>query len=378
MVTTGVMGRDWRASITGRGAIEPWDGSPRLDWFVAADDRWHVPSQEPSVRQRRVEGTPVTETRVRVPHGDVVQTVYSCADAGGITIVEVVNESTLPVAVAFDRRAVLTERETAPNPVRGITLPDEAFALPLGHRARLRIGVVHDTPRTGLLPPGLPTAAQVVKGWTATVGRGSALEIPDEALVERAVAERCELLLRGPVAPADDPVAFAVGVGELTRLGERAAPWIADLAAIVESIAPRAGWDADVALAAVARSLSSAGERRALADLDRIRSVRPGAPRPNAAPDGILCVPWLETLVADGHRLFPGGVPREWWGESLEAHGVPTGPSSSVSLAVRWHGARPALLWEQHGTPVELVAPVVAPGWSTAAVSGEVLWPEPA
>jgi hypothetical protein len=57
---------------------------------------------------------------------------------------------------------------------------------------------------------------------------------------------------------------------------------------------------------------------------------------------------------------------------------VPTGPSSTVSLAVRWHGARPALLWAQHGAPVELVSPVVAPDWSSGAVSGEALWPAPA
>ena len=66
----------------------------RLNWFVAADDRWHVPAVEPTVRQQRLAGTPVTETRVRVPHGDVVHTVYSCADAGGVTVIEVVNEST--------------------------------------------------------------------------------------------------------------------------------------------------------------------------------------------------------------------------------------------------------------------------------------------
>jgi hypothetical protein len=114
-----------------------------------------------------------------------------------------------------------------------------------------------------------------------------------------------------------------------------------------------------------------------MGDLERIRARRPGAPRPVAAPEGILCVAWLETLVADDRRLFPNGIPREWWGESLEAHGVPTGPSSTVSLAVRWHGARPALLWEQKGAPVELVSPVVAPGWSSAAVSGEALWPAP-
>src|SRR5690606_32379273 len=109
-ITTGVTGGPWRASVTAWGAIDPWDGSRRLDWYVAAEDRWHVPRAESTVRQRRVDGTAVVETRLRVPNGDVVQRSWSVPDAGGITVIEVENESPLPVAVAFDRRDVLTER----------------------------------------------------------------------------------------------------------------------------------------------------------------------------------------------------------------------------------------------------------------------------
>jgi hypothetical protein len=64
-------------------------------------------------------------------------------------------------------------------------------------------------------------------------------------------------------------------------------------------------------------------------------------------------------------------------GAALEAHHVPVGPSSSVSFAVRWHGERPAVLWEVTGDPVALTAPAVAPGWHTADVRGEALWPAP-
>ena len=151
-VTTGVVGQRWRASITPWGAVAPWDGSPPLDWYVAADDRWHVPRDESAVRQLRVDGTQVTETRVRVP---VVQTVYSCADAGGIVVVEVVNESSLPVAIAFDRRDVLTERPIADVPIEGITLPAGSFVVPLGHRARIRIGLAHQRSAGGALHAAL-------------------------------------------------------------------------------------------------------------------------------------------------------------------------------------------------------------------------------
>ena len=141
MISTGVVGQRWRASVTPWGGIEPWDGSPELDWFVAADDRWHVPRDEAAVRQTRVAGTPVTETRVRVPGGDVVQTIYSCADGGGMTVIEIANESSLPVAIAFNRRDVLTERPIVDVPIEGISLPAGAFVMPLGHRARIRVAL---------------------------------------------------------------------------------------------------------------------------------------------------------------------------------------------------------------------------------------------
>ena len=174
MITTGVLGHDWRASVTPWGAIEPWPGSgDRLDWWVAADDRWHVPADEATVRQVRVEGTAVTETRVRVPRGDVVQHVYTVADAGGITIVEVTNESTLPVAIAFGRRDVLTERPIVDVPIEGIDLPASAFALPLGHQASFRIGIPHaGTGENAPLPAGVAPAAQV-QSVSARSGTGS-------------------------------------------------------------------------------------------------------------------------------------------------------------------------------------------------------------
>ena len=152
MITTGVTGRPWRASVTPFGAIEPWDDGEPLNWFVAADDRWHAPADQPAVRQRRIEGTAVVETRLRVPNGDVVQRVYSVADAGGLTVVEVENESTMPVAVAFDRRDVLTERQIADVPIEGIELPPEAFVLPLGHKAVLRIAACPRRPTFGVAP----------------------------------------------------------------------------------------------------------------------------------------------------------------------------------------------------------------------------------
>ena len=87
MITTGVTGGRWRASITPFGAIVPFDGDldvgMPIDWHIAADDRWNSPEHEPTVRQRRIDGTAVVETRVRIPDGDAVQRVFSVADHGG-------------------------------------------------------------------------------------------------------------------------------------------------------------------------------------------------------------------------------------------------------------------------------------------------------
>jgi len=379
-VTTGVVGRDWRASITPWGAIEPWDGSPPFDWYVAADDRWHVPRHEPAVRQVRVDGTPVTETRIRVPGGDVVQTVHSCADAGGITVVEFANDSSLPVAIAFDRRDVLTERPIADVPIEGIMLPAGSFVLPLGHRARIRVGIAHDGSGDGALQGRLPRAAQVARGWVALAERASRFVLPEgeggAALARRVIAERCELVLGGPADSGDDPAAFVVGASELMRLGELPAKGVVDeVAASVEAVAADARWETDVALAAAARLLVAADEGRAVRDVERIVASRPHSPAPASMPDGVFAVPWLESQFADGAALFPGGLPAAWLGESIEAHGLPTGASSSVSLAVRWHGARPAVLWEQSGEPVRLTSPVLAPEWASIESSGETLWP---
>ena len=380
MITTGVTGSRWRASITPWGGLSPWDGEP-IEWYVAADDRWHVPATEAAVRQRRIDGTPVTETRVRVPNGDVVQRIYSVVDGGGITVVEIENESTLPVAIAFDRRDLLTERPIVDVPIEGIDLSDSAFVLPLGHRATIRVGVPHGERRDGRLPAGLPTAVQVVRGWTTLTDRASRFVLPDgergSALVERIASERSELALGAVPHATDDPVAYCLALGELIRMGEQPEHWLPELVDAVAAVGPEPGWDGDAALAAADRVLAVGNERRARRDLARIIAARSPSAFPAAVPEGLRAVPWIEQLMASGGVLVPTGLPSAWLGQSLEVYGVPTLATSTVSFAVRWHGARPAVLWEQSGDPVELTSPVLAPGWRTTEPKGEALWPEP-
>ena len=69
-------------------------------------------------------------------------------------------------------------------------------------------------------------------------------------------------------------------------------------------------------------------------------------------------------------------VPVDWEGQEWEVRGAPT-ELGIVSFAVRWHGPRPALLWEVvgHGGPAatRIVAPGLDPAWSTTDASGETL-----
>ena len=383
-ITTGVTGGGWRATVTAWGAVEPWGDGAVLDWHIAADDRWHSPQREAAVRQRRIDGTAVVETRVRIPDGDAVQRVYSVPDHGGLTIIEVENESPLPIAVAFTHAGLLSVRPPT-APIEGISLPEGSVAFPVGHHSTLVVAIAHDGRGAGPLPHGMPTVAGVVRGWLTTVERASRLLLPDGALNERVVAERCELALVGPEHPDNDPVSFLLGVGQLVRMGEKAAGWVPDIAHALELAVKSAAhdWALVPALAAADRVLAVADERRARRDLAAVRDRLPvSAAVPAEAPsDTARFLAWAELRIADagvaGGRLFPCGLPAGWEGNNFEVYGVPTGATSTVSFAIRWHGERPAVLWEQSGDAVALSAPVLAPDWHTTEVKGEALWPQP-
>ena len=383
-ITTGVTGGGWRATVTPWGAIEPWANQPVLDWHVAADDRWHSPQREPAVRQHRVEGTAVVETRVRIPDGDAVQRIYSVPDHGGLTLVEIENSSPLPMAVAFTHGRLLSARPPT-APIEGIDLPAGSVAFPVGHHSTLTVALAHDGSGPGALPTDVPTAAGVVRGWIATVERAGRLLLPDAALAERVMATRCELALCGPEHPDTDPVGFLLAVGQLVRMGEPATPWLPDIAYALEAAAKREphDWKLAAAVDAADHVLERAGEQRARRDLVGYRgALRGDDSLPMVAPDQpAQFLAWVErSLVAPGSgtaALLPGGLPAGWVGNNFEVYGVPTSGAGSVSFAIRWHGARPAVLWEQSGQPVALSAPVVAPEWHTTEVTGEALWPEP-
>ena len=389
----GVTGSPCRAWVSPSGDVTPWsDTHETVRWYVAAEDRWHDPASEPAVRQRRIDGTPVIETRVRVPEGDAVQRVWSVPDAGGLTIIEVENASVLPFAVAFAGSRLLTERPPADVPIQGIDLPDGAIVLPVAHTASVRVAIPHDPSRfsTWSLPTLAPAMA-VVRGWETVVHRASRLVLPDAGLGEAVTAARSDLLLAGPVDADADVVGFLLDIAELGRLGDDAEAWMPEIVEPIASIARSDDPEVELALRACERLAVCAGDDRAAGDLARIRERRI---RSGRAPESISAgqssfsdlrrgesvgrfVAQVEQRIADEGRVLPLGIPRRWLGSNFEVHGVPTGPRSTVGFAVRWHGERPAVLWEQRGPTQLLTAPAVDPGWSSSAASGEALWAEP-
>ena len=273
MATTGVVGQRWRATISPAGAIEPHDGSPALGWHVAADDRWHDPRTDTGVRHRRVAGTAVFETRLRIPGGDAIQRVWSVADGGGYSLMSVHNDSPAPIAVAFTRGDIATNRPPADVPIEGATLPPGAVALPVGHRATIIVGLAHSRPGPSSLPARLPTDDAVVRGWISRTDVASRLDLPEPALVEAVRAARCELLLVGVADPDVEPERHLLGVGELVRLGDLdtsgAVEAVPSVAAAVAATARRGHDLTPAALDAAGVVLAMAGEYRALDDLRR-------------------------------------------------------------------------------------------------------------
>src|SRR5690606_278474 len=105
---TGVGNLDspWEAIVDPRGLVTPWYDGWSLDWWVGADDRWHLPSRDVGVRQRLVGAAPVVETAMAIPSGDALHRVYavrrsSAAGGGELLVVEVENASRAPVALAL-------------------------------------------------------------------------------------------------------------------------------------------------------------------------------------------------------------------------------------------------------------------------------------
>ena len=316
------------ASVDPRGLVQLDGAGWSLDWWIGAEDRWHVPADEAGVRQALVGTAPAVESRLRVPGGEALHRAYAARDAGGVpvVVVEVENRSKVPFAVGLavrprgldgtgairqvsaegtevrvDGRLVLVaarapgrrvagpggpgDRSVAEVVLGGDAAPEAAVAaqsadgtaeaalvFPLAHTATLRVVLP--------LEPGpfdvsaLPSAAQVASGWLAHARRGARIEVPDARLKAAVDANISHLLLRphgARVAAALDRFGFA-DEAAATLLGHegvdpRAEPGEALLALTAHWTLTRDSAFADAAAPVIARLVASLGKSRSPDDL---------------------------------------------------------------------------------------------------------------
>ena len=405
----GIRAGGWNAIVNERGSVRLNDGSQVLDWHIAADDRWHDPSTEPSVRQTRRAGVPVVETRLRIPGGDAIQRVYAVADAGGLVVIEITNESTLPIAVAFTRPDLISSRTPSPRGAQGIELPTGSVVFPVAHGSTLRVAlraplnVANETVNVDV--ERLPSFEQLQKGWLKSVEQAGYVIVPEGAVAPLVARLRSDaLILSGHEIEdwatgaggdcANDPVAYILTLQELLRMGEKLTgdsaqirvDHAARLAQSVETLlkenkkSSRLPWDVERALFAAQFVFSRMGENRAADDVSAAQlRMSSAAEPPNVMPADIRAIAWVEEkMVAvqrDGSvQVFGRGIPRLWLGANLECHRVAVGPLHTVSFGIRWHGEKPALLWEVSGPAgVKLDAGICDPTWSTVESTGETL-----
>jgi hypothetical protein len=360
-----------------------------IEWWVGADDGWKIPARD-GVDTERLGCAPALGAHVRVPGGELVMRAYAVATSGPpLVVADAENASPAAAVVAWIVRAapgyrigrvaiegstlLIDERARIELPrvpthwavaARAVGVRDAvvdgrassgrfepvvtrrgdleiALLFPVAHRTRTRIAASTASagPTASVAVAGLPALADVERGWVAALERGMQVELPDAALQASVDAARATVLL---------------GV--------------------------RRGGDRVVRQSAAAWGLADVRSRRAPADdIDdpwrQVKATLTGATAtPRRAAEWLQAVRALVVAVrADRVAVLPD-FPVEWLGQSVAVNDFPTrrGP---VSFALRWHGTRPALLWEvPEGLRVH--APILDPAWEAIGSAGEALLAE--
>ena len=271
--------------------------------------------------------------------------------------------------IAFSHRDVMTERPIVDVPIEGIELPADgvrAAARPSGDAAdRHR----HDgAARRSASRPACRRRPRWCAGWSAVTERAE----PARAARRRArgVARRAghrRALRAGARCGCPTPATIR------RRSRSASTSWCGWASAPTRgcpiwsrrsrALARRAGWAATSPSMPPAARWRRRASSRAVRDLERIVvRARTAHRRPGAPPDGVLWCPWLESRLLTGERCSRPASRRTGSDSRSRSTALPAGRRpTSVAFAVRWHGARPAVLWEQTGEPVELTAPCGRP-----------------
>jgi hypothetical protein len=305
-----------RATVDDAGTVDA--SGTIVRWRVRPADVWLEPGADVAARSSRPDPAPIAHTAVRVPRGDAIERVYAVEEA---VVVEVQNASPGAIAVSFlvDATAGATASFSNKPAAREA---DGAMVFPVPHRTAVRCALAP----TAVDARALPGADVVARGWDRILDRGMRVEVP-APLQHDVDAARADLLLAAPSAAA---------------------------------FATLEAWGFDAEAIAMWEQLGLRARR--------------AARRPPAT--GVL----METhaaLVREANRSVEcvPGFRAAWLGQSLAVHDAPL-QSGRCSFAVRWHGARPALLWDvPAGMTVR--APALDPAFAATDAQGETLLAEP-
>ncbi len=334
MIGVGTLTAGTTAEVATDGTVS--QGSLRVGWRIRVGNEWVTPGGDAATRQSRPEAAPVVHTAHRIPGGDALQRVYAVGDGDAtVVIIEVENDSPEAIGVGFVVEAPGTvavddygirvdgARVLAYARRPGAVEADNGLVFPVPHRTKVRIAL---TARAGVDVNTLPDADAATRAWDRILDRGLRTELPYPLQLDIDAA-RADLLL----APASGAAFVALEA------------W---------------GFDAE-----------------AIAMWERLpMRARRGARR--SAPTGVLgeVRAALALEQRNALQILPG-FRTAWLGQSLAVHDMPL-RRGVCSFAVRWHGARPALLWDVP-PDTTVTAPALDPAWSTAEPVGETLLAEP-
>ena len=299
-----------------------------------------------------------------------------------------------------------------------------AALVPLAPRVPLRVTVpIEGEPVTGSSPD------EIAAGWRAVVERAASVELPDDTAVrawrraiaasilaaggsEPEAAARAAVVLDRVGLPDEAGRAWVALVGEAERsrlppplaaaalralasrrlrtglvsgLAELAGPLasaagdrldpltLEQVAAALEAEAPAAARDARRLLA---RTTSPASMPQAAVTDDGRAAVRNSIAFGGDGLAGAEAL--LDCLVAEAadHLVMLPSPPEAWMGASVDARSLAT-RHGVLSYSVRWHGTRPAVLWDLQPARVDDPATRLHCGldesWASTDLAGEAL-----